>query len=249
MSSGKDNKKRLRLTERDERLMRHLAEFRMSTLPVIEAVCFEGKSTVAAKSGLRRLMRAKPAVIRSRPLYGRHVYYQLTYAGSRRLGVSHRAAQSIGAMAVARQYALQTFHFLEHENVRRRLTGEQVHKATEVRGPRWQANLFYLVRGDDKRLGYIVVDFGSTPARFADRILKRMTSLLEYDRIRRFVKAKAFELSVLTLTPGKRDSIGQRLKLDANGSMRVRMQQDVFTIHVRLRVIPGLLELIPNPQQ
>ena len=110
MKSGSTPKTRLRLTERDEQLLRHLAEFRSVSLPVFEAIF--GLTTDAAKSNLRRLMGCKPALIRSRPLYGRHVYYQLTYAGTRRLGVSHRAAQSIGAMAVARQYALQSFHFL-----------------------------------------------------------------------------------------------------------------------------------------
>lgn len=247
MKSGSKKASKLKLTERDRAILRHCCEFSMVWLDVLQRKFFVGLSEKATESTIHRLRSCKPPMLRSNPLFGKRVYYQLTFAGCRTLGVSHRAAQTIGQSKIIRQFALQSFLFLGDDAHRTLLTREQIVKLLSFEGNQTPARYFYV--SDElgqRRFGYTIVDFGNDVSRYADRIKKRLLWLSKRERIRDFVATGVFEVSLLTLSEGKRDQLNLVLKVDSNGCLNFRYSRSILRYPVRIFVIPDLKELIPD---
>jgi len=252
MKSG-SRKKARRLSRRDRSLLTHLALYRMTWLEVLQAKYFFGGKPDAVKSALRRLRTGKQPLIRSRQLYDQRVYYQLTYAGTRAIDATYRLAEALGRTTIIRQFALQSFFFLGNQEERYLLGQGQLCDLFDVQGNRLPKVPFYLASTgkEDKRLGFIMVDFGSEPRRCANRIVQRVLRLLQHSKIRSLSEAGVFELSVLTLTASKRRSLYEQLKVSKRSGGNLWITYNTKRVQVRLliHVVPGLLELIPDSRE
>ncbi len=255
MRSGKRKKKRskqLRLGQRDRRVLDHLAVYQHSWLEVLHVAAFVGLQAGAVESTLRRLTGSKPPLVRTQPLYGRRVYYQLTYAGARALDLSHRVAESLGRTTIVRQFAMQSFLFLGKGEQRHLLSKPQLTTVFDVVGQRLPRAHFYLASTDeaDKRFGFVMVDFGSDPRRCANRVVNRALRLIAAPKVRSLAVAGLFEISLLTMMASKRRALYQRLKVSkrSGGMMSLRTDAGFVKVRLRIHVVPGLLELIPDTQ-
>ena len=255
MKSGKPNNnlkrnQRLRLGKRDRRVLQHLADHQHAWPEVLHRVHFKKLQLSAAKSTIKRLKNCQPPLIRALPLYDKRVYYQLTFAGTRAIGASHRLAETLGRTTIIRQYALQSFLYLDTGEQRRLLTKEQlatVFDPTEKRLPRAP---FYLAStsSKDQRSGLVVIDYGSEPRRCGHRIVKRAVQLVAAPSILALAAAGRFEIRVLTMTATKRRALYERLNVSRRSGGKLQLTTATSRVEIRLliHVIPGLLELIPE---
>jgi|GEM_PF-4284649 len=248
MKSGSRKKRKIRLSDRDRRFLERLGRTRMTWLAVLIATEFKPEQYEAAHSMVRRLMSCSPPLVRSCQLRDRKVYYQLTYAGTRLLGISHRAAQKLGTTTVLRQFAIQSFLHLGTNETRKQLRKEQLTKLLNLTTQKCPAEYFYLASTSesDRRFGYLIIDYGNTPRRFADRILKRVIWLLQFSKVEALNAAGSFEITVLTVSQSKGQSIAERLKLTGDGELRIRRKKSVFVFRLKIHVVDGLMELIPD---
>ena len=254
MKSGKGKKsKRLRLGSRDRALLTHLDKCRMSWFEVLQVVLCAGGKSGALKSTLQRLRKCKPALIRSIRRPDKHVFYQLTFAGTRAIGTTHHAAEALGRTTIIRQFALQAFFFLNNKQQRHLLSQAQLGILFDMPKRRLPKAQFYLtsIGKDEKRLGLVVVDFGSEPRRCANRLVDRVLQLLKSPKIQAMAEAQLFEISVLTLSAAKRKSLYQRLNVSkrSGGNMLITNRAKRFRVRLFIHVIPGLLELIPDSRE
>jgi len=248
------------LGRRDRSVLAHLAAFSISWPELLQAVCCPERGPDSVKSAVSRSRNRRPPLIRSSPPYGKRVYYQLTFAGTRAVATSYRAAETLGRTTVIRQFALQSFLFLGQQQQptslreqRRLLDKRQLGSIFELKGKRLPRAKFYLAStgADDKRLGCVVVDYGSEPRRCATRIVQRVLRLLEHPKLRAMAKAGVFELSVLTLSTTKRKSLYERLNVSkrSGGCMLITSQAQRVRVRLFIHVVPGLLELIPDGRE
>lgn len=227
-------RKTRRLTGRDRRILHHLAEFRAADFDVLHRRFFPGKNAEAVRSTLRRLSQGPHYVLRSVPLDGRAMWYQLTPAGVRQIGVSENVCRPLGPQAAARQFALQWFLF-GSDNAGVRLI--QLHDFPDlfpIGGQRLPQGKFYLATqraspNDDQssasdvpsypspdvvphpapaelatKLGYVVIDFGGKPQRIAQRLLKTLLRFLKQGWFDDLIRQQQFEITLLTITAGRR---------------------------------------------
>ncbi|MFK7818490.1 MAG: hypothetical protein AB8G99_07220, partial [Planctomycetaceae bacterium] len=122
------------LTERDMALLRHVAEFGGAEIEPLHRRYFGDRKIGAAKSTLRRLTGRVHRVLRTTPLDGTRVWYQLTHKGARVLGLSHEACRQFGCQARARRYALQWFLFVEGQMQRRLCNLRELPDLFPIRG-------------------------------------------------------------------------------------------------------------------
>jgi len=247
------HKKRLRLGKRDRCVLKHLADYRHSWPEVLHAAHYSQLQPAATTSTLRRLFNCEPPLVRAHPLYDRRVYYQLTYAGTRAIGASHRKAEALGRMTILRQFALQSFLFLSEGVKRRLLSKQQLAKVFDLQGKRPPQSSFYLASSSTKenRFGVVLVDYGSDARRCGQRVVKRALQLMASPQVRGMAAAQLLEISFLTMTSAKRQALYQRLQVSkrTGGMMHLSTEAGLMKVRLKIHVIPGLLKLVPDSRE
>lgn len=204
----------LRLTERDERILRHIARYRLTTLETVARLYFEpeGKTLEAAKSTLRRLWQDEEPLIESKPLTGkgREVYYHLGTAGARALGLPdpERMAHGFDKLEVRATHVGRLYFCCHGEAPRPKFTAEefdQFFPGYRAPGSDLQARFFqdayYLDTSDGvRRLGRILVDNGRDLVATAARLVEQVEAMFP-----EFLAADRFALALVFATEAKCD--------------------------------------------
>ena len=192
----------IRLGERDLKILRHVARFRMTTQKALHVQFFDGKNRDAVKSTLRRLCGPRPDVrsgsrprtgyLHSEQLDARRVYYRLTDRATKLLGVSKDLARPLGIQARIHRYAILWFVCIDRSGHRVPFSPRDfpdTFPASPGRGPRSD---FYIEEqsNGETRLGLIIVDSGRHRIRVfrnaadaMDRFLTRSLSVLIFRSI------------------------------------------------------------------
>lgn len=254
------NKKLARkLTKRDGLILEHIAEFGMSTFDILHRKFFLGKKPDAVKSTLRRLGKKNHKLIASESLDGQRVYYRLTPKAGKLLAVNKSICCRYGPAATARRYALLWFSEGQIETRRRICRPRDFPQFFNIGDNRLPKVDFYLSDFFDKSVGesrfnfgLAIIDFNSHHRRVVDRAKRHLRRFLRLGWFNELIRARSFEISVLTVTQNKKRAINCALKRELLSSFRSELGKicdpllEPFPIGWQVEVVPGLIDVIPG---
>lgn len=259
-----------RITGRDRRILSHLSDFHSATAEVLQRRFFPDKSMEAVRSTMRRLSTGPHDVVQSVPLDGRRFWYQLTSRGAQLVGHKAYDCRTLGLHATARQYALQWFLFLAHEDVRL-INLHDFPDLFPVRGHRLPQGRFYFrtmslagsqetlhpEAGDHgattvQRLGYVAFDFGGRPLRIAQRLQQALRRFLQHGWLDSLIHQRQFEVTLLTINSARRRSYEHALPVMLERNLATQLSrfgrapanEAAVPFPVTSRVVPGLQDII-----
>lgn len=254
-------RKRIRITERDMNILRHVARFRMTTPEALHAQFFRDKDRDAVKSTLRRLCgpARNPPHGYARYLCSEHldtqrVYYRLTVRATRLLGVPKDLARPLGLQARIRRYATLWFLCVEPSAARVPMNLHDHADTFPVDGERLSRAHFYIEERKDgaTRIGFIVVDHGRHRLRVLRNAATAMRRFLSRGWLDEYIAARCFDLTILTLTETAR----QGIELGLEDYLRRVLSDDISRFNtaaskplpfsLQTFVVPGLIDLIPG---
>ena len=251
---GKKGNKAIQVTDRDRRILQHVARQRMTTVEAVQALFFPDNKRDAAKSTLRRLYGSPPEYrfLHPEPLDARRVYYRLTPPGAKLIGAAKEAAQPLGVQARVERYALLWFFCIDRPQQRSIFDPRKFPDQFPIHGERLPRKAFYLDEDDagDVRLGYVLVDHRSDGRRLVRKAGQMLQRFLRRGWFDDFVKACAFELTVLTATEEKRATLLRALDRKLPGFLQPHRDSlgvtAVDALPVQVKVVPGLIDLLPG---
>ena len=226
----------------------------MTTIDAVHVQFFPNNGRDAAKSTIRRLKGSPPRYrfLQPEPLDARRVYYRLTASGARLIGAPKDVVQPLGVQALVQRYALLWFICIERPHERTVFNPRKFPEQFPIQQRRLPRQRFYIeTDGDDRsRLGCVLVDHRSDDRRLvrkAGQLLQRFLCRHWFDD---FIKAGAFELTVLTATEAKRQSLKRALSRRLPGFIQSHLTPlgvtgpDPLPVHVTL--VPGLADILPG---
>lgn len=240
-------------TERDLKILKHVAEFHLTTAEALLVLFFQGKRIDAVKSTLRRLGTSKSGkgLLQSEPLDSQRVYYRLTSRAVRLLGVSRDRARPLGRQAVCKRYALLWFICLQRPGKRLLFQPQDYPELFSLGHSRFPRHYFYFdqrSRGP-LRIGFVIIDHGAHPQRLLRKLREKALLFLNHTCFTDFILSHSLEMTLLTLSPEKQESLErliaqkllpelQRKRIPHSG------RPHPFTFPVQIETVPGLLPLI-----
>ncbi len=200
-TTGEDPSGNVRLGERDRKILRFVARYRLATLDILWATFFPGQGRDAAKSTVRRLLGKGPTFRHLRPqsLDGKRVAYRLTRRGCGEVGVSEKLARPLGPRAKVERLAVLAF--LQAAPDRRKpITGQKLRDFLDLGpGERLPKATFYLEEADSRTLlGVLFVDCGGHPRGIATRTARKVSRYLDEHWFDDEIRAKRFVVTILT---------------------------------------------------
>ena len=255
------SRKQIHITQRDMRILRHVARFRMTTQESLHVQFFEGKDRDAVKSTLRRLCgptrnrsHGSARYLCSEQLDDRRTYYRLTVRATRLLGVSKDLARPLGIQARIRRYAVLWFLCIEPSAARVPLSLRDYPDNFALDGERLSRAHFYIEEqtGGETRLGFTVVDHGRHRLRIFRNAAAAMRRFLARGWIDEYITSHCFDLTVLTLTETAQRGIELGLEdylrrvLVADLDRFVARTGETLPFSLRTLVVPGLVNVIPD---
>jgi hypothetical protein len=214
------------LQQRDRDILLHVARYRLTTVEALHRLYLPDRGVEAAKSVLKRL---NGSFLRSRPLFARRRYYQLSSVSTRLLGEPDEASQPFGTHALPTRYAVLQYCCMSHGPERRRMTRDEfANSFPELRSIPYGD---YCIDIDRRvsRLARIAVDLGGDYLRF----LRKLREYLDRDSrvrgLRELIEQDAFVLVILTAEETKRDAIVEAIQRDPlPGLLRVETVPDLI---------------------
>lgn len=223
--------------DRDERLLRFLARYKVATVDILARLFFEGLSTKAVERVLGRLRARR--LVRGFPLVGRQYYYALTAEGARCIGVSEKKlGAGFGVQALIQHYSILLYCRSAVTRRDRMLSAEfREHFPELARGRPVGLDRYYLDldrEANSVRLVLMLTDMGSHPRRLI-RKCRRQFHVREEASVawKRFIGAGLFRVVLLTAYEGK----AKRLQAMLEGEESLRVQ---------VEVVPGLAPLLTS---
>ena len=217
--------------KRDRAVLEHVAQFRLTTLRVVGRLFFPGRTPSAAKKVLNRLERRR--LLRSFRMTQQGVKcYQLTSAGTYRLGVSDKLARPLRTQALAKRVAVVCFVNARGPKPFRLLTAAEAEAAFPGTAEGFPDALYYL---DDSsapaRLALLRPDYGSTDAR---RVVRQCQTEIgeRFARpaFRKLIQARLLQVTVLTSTAEKAERLRALLAEEGGFPSRVEFVPELFHV-------------------
>jgi hypothetical protein len=255
---------RIQLGDRDLKILRHVARFRMTTQQAVHVKFFAGKHRDAVKSTLRRLCgphldlssksRPRTGYLQSEQLDARRVYYRLTDRATKLLGVSKDLARPMGIQARIHRYAILWFLCIDRSGTRVPLNPRDFPDSFPACPDRLSRSDFYIEdkKKGETRLGLIIVDSGRHRIRVFRNTANALDRVLSRGWLDDFIASRCFDLTVLTLTKTARRGIELGLQdylrrvLDAQLSRFSTRPDETLPFSIRIRVVPGLIDVVPD---
>jgi hypothetical protein len=199
---------------RAEKILSHLAAYRVSVREIMEAHLFDGKSVTRE---LWELSTKRGLVAVNRALGNRRSYYQLTGRGTSMLGLSEQWARPLGAQSLISNLSLAWFCCMgKHE--RRRIRRDALAERLGCNVP----GGYHCVEkdGDGYRVYRVYVPMPGTQPR---EILRAAGDLVRRCRttpgLEELIEERAFGVAILLETPKRASAIWERIrKYDVDGA-------------------------------
>ena len=264
-NTSEDPNAKIKLGERDLKILRFVGRFRLSTLDILWKRFFPGQARDAAKSTVRRLLGRGPTYRHLRPqsLDGVRVAYRLTRRGCREIGVSERLARPLGPRAKVERLAVLAFLYQSPET-RKAIVGQKLRDFLELdRGERLPKATFFMENSDTRtRLGVLFIDCGGHPRGIATRSARKVSRYLDEHWFDDEIRARRFVLSILTGRKSKVTSlkkyVANALDTDLEWAARQLLGDELLSDFLQVEVVhvPEIENLLPgrndrgsNPQQ
>jgi hypothetical protein len=242
-------------TKRDREIMAHVALLGLTTFDVLMSLFFRDGSRAALKSTLRRLCgpHSTFSFLQSRPLSGKHVYYQLTHRAVQFLGCPSDLALPLGPQARYRRFAVLTFLYGGGRSDRMLFPPDQLAADFALKAHRFGHTDFY-IEGDDARpkLGVLIVDHGAQAGRVVAKTMRRLARFLRNHWFDQYILDQNFIITILTPFEGKRQSIAPLLRRAVRDCLdrpiAGGLDHRIRFVEFRVEVVAELQELIPFAQ-
>ncbi len=203
------------LKGRDERILRHVTRYRLTTLDVVHHLFFEpeGKCKETARTVVRRLRKhepekGRPALLMRTTLVGRQPCYHLTPLAARMLGVPSAPTALIGTHARPIAYGVLLFCCLSDEPRRCESRAAMQDLYPEI-APCFRPGQNFFLRTDQagvERFGQIYVDLGAEARPFIRKVLKAYRRHCKHPE---FLSKhdEHFSFAIVTHSKSKRDAL------------------------------------------
>jgi hypothetical protein len=256
---GKKRSSKIRLTDRDRRILKHVERQRMTTVEAVQALFFPDRGRDAAKSTLRRLYGTAPdyRYLAPEPLDARRVYYRLTARGAGVIGAPAAAARPLGLQARLERYALLWFFCIDRAGQRTLFHPRKFPEQFPLQGDRLPRKNFYVEdgRAGEIRLGYVIVDHRADGRRLVRKAAATLARFLERGWFDDYIRARAFALTVLTATAEKQQSLVRGLERRLPEFLRPHLVRlglpagGPLPVDIQVHTVPGLAALLPGTAQ
>ena len=247
--------RKLRLSKRDQRILRHVARYGLTTPDILHQAYFPGRKRGAMLSTLRRLYGRPPRyrLLRPRQLFGKRKYCQLTRKGALLIDASEELARRFGIEARARRYALLWYMHEQGLGNRGLFNPRDFPQQFAVAGQRLPRKNFFIEETESgPKLGFIVIHLGGEAQRTARRCTAIVARLLRTVWFADYFMAERFVLSVLTITEGTRQELLARLCPHMTRVLAPLASKFGVTpygelpLEIRVVVVPDLVHLVPG---
>ena len=196
-----------RISERDRRIVEHVARYRLTTVEVLRRTVIGGLSANAVSKVANRLCDS--GLLQKFTLLHPTRYYLLGEAGAKALGVGLHRTAPLGPQSLPMEYAVLAYSTLS-KHPRQRLTSDEVQKLCP-----WFPTAFveapHCFEEQQQILELIRIDLGGP----ADHVARKCSAdVNERRRIREFdqyITSGHFRLVVVTATKEKSAAIRQAL--------------------------------------
>lgn len=192
------------LQPRDREILTHVSRYRLTTPEVVHRLFFADRGMEAAKSVLKRL---NGSFLRSRPLFGKRRYYQLSPAGAALSGQPDEAAQPLGTNALPARFGVLEYCCLGFPSERPRFTRSEYAESFPELQDLPFADYYLDIHKGVTRLGRIIVELGGDHLRFLRKVREYMTRDTRCRPFAEMVRQDRFVLALVTAEESKRDAI------------------------------------------
>ncbi|MCG8408644.1 MAG: hypothetical protein MI923_25860 [Phycisphaerales bacterium] len=234
------------LTTRDQRILEHVAHYRLTTGEVVRKV-FD-LTADQAKGVLRRLaLPHKPGLskqeagelarsyyLRARPLVNRRVYYHLTKRATEELGVSNRLSKALGDQVLPELYAVLC-HCALNESKHRLLSPAELTDQPRFAGVSFTNARYCAERVNGKTLlSRILLANHNEPADVLSRCRTSIRTLRKHKAFAQMMGQGVFKITVLALQEEQKRAIER-----AN-----RKPPERLSVPLSVHAVPLLSELL-----
>jgi hypothetical protein len=223
--------KRPRLGDRDYEIFQHLLRYRLTTREVLHRLLFADSEINAVTKVTSRL--TKHGYLNRYELYTPRSYFVLGPQAAKILGVSPKKTNSLGPLALAREYGNLAYCCLAESPRERLLVSEIRERDPKFLQAKLDSSHYYLDDdGETVRLGYIRVDLGGPP----DHVVRKCTEDLEdryvHTGFRELIDQGRFLIGIVTGREEKKETI------------RDALRRHRWPIRFRVEVVSDLVHLI-----
>ncbi len=254
-NASQDPGAKIKLGERDLKILRFVARFRLSTLDALWKKFFPGQERDAAKSTVRRLLGHGPTYryLRPQSLDGVRVAYRLTRRGCREIGASEKLARPLGPRAKVERLAVLAFLDQSLET-RKPIVGQKLRDFLELeRGDRVPKATSYFENSDKRtRLGVLFIDCGGHPRGIATRTARKVSRYLDEHWFDDEIRAKRFVVTILTGRKSKVASLKKQvtaaIDTDLEWGARRILGDELLSDFLQVEVVhvPEIENLLPG---
>lgn len=199
----------VQIQARDRLILDHVARYRITTPEAVHLRIFEGKDIETAKSALKRLNHG---YLRSRPLWGRRRYYQLSSVSATTLGEPDEATRPFGTTALPTRYAVLAFCCLHPGKERTRLRPAEFEQMFPDLADLRFNDTYIDTHGKRPELGRVIVDLGGDYLRFLRKVHEYARRDMAHTGFRQMARAGAFVLTLVTAEETKREALVDALE-------------------------------------
>ena len=218
--------------DRDEAILEHIRRYHLSTAEALRRKFFADTNKAALRQVVARLVMERK--IRSFDLFEHRKYYVLTAREAVARGEHRSISRPFNYQGFVNAYAVLWFCVAQRAEIFTAREFETQFPELVVRGVR--SRNYYVERGEaQNRLGFILVDYGTSPetlARKIHRIIARGYTLPAFTRL---IHGGRFVVAVLTPSEQKQTLIRTAVEADPPRFAKIR-----------LAVVPELQDILVN---
>ena len=223
-----NQKKRLRLGERDYDILEHVMRYRMTTREVLHPLFFEESDPNAATKVTSRLVGHD--YLARHTLYEPRTYFTLGPAAVPLLGISLKKTRPLGTQALPHELGILHFCCLS-ETPRERLLVSELRREYLARGVD-SSSYYYDNDGERTRLAYMRVDHGGDSAHVIRKCRGDIACRKKHAPLRELIEKGLFLISIITAHKEKKQMIEHALR------------QHSWEVRFRVEVVADLAQLL-----
>lgn len=206
--------------DRDEAILEHVRRYHLTTAEVLKRHFFAETNDAAVRKVVSRLIHERR--LRAFNLFDNRKYYVLTPREAVARGEHRCIALEFNYQGFVNAYAVLCFCMSQGVEIFTAKEFEEKFPDLHIRGVR-SRNYFIDRAGENNRLGFIHVDYGSNPERIAKKVQRIISRGYTLPAFTRLIQRRRFIVAVLTPSEKKRAQIMAAIEADPPQFVEVRV--------------------------